>query len=329
MSQMRLSDANIGDSVLGFYALSQCELIPFTGGVRLQLEFRDASGKIPGVMWNEEAETAYQQLRTAEVVKIKALLSSYKGTPQLQIEKIRPAKAEEYDLNELLPSSESSLQELEKAVSELIEVIDDVELKNLVNDVLSDPQVRPRYFEVPAGTRWHHPYLRGLVEHSVSMSRLAVKVCEHSPNLDKSLLIAGALLHDLGKIDELTVGSTLEYSSEGRLYGHMVIGYELLKSHAAKLGIVDDINVKKLLHLVLSHQGKKEYSAPVEPAFEEAFALYFIDELDSKLNAIGRIRSKPENEGQEFSEWVNLLGTYLYLGKKSDETDSPEGKRKS
>jgi 3'-5' exoribonuclease len=313
---MKLSDAKIGDMVLGYYALSQCELIPFTGGVRLQLEFRDASGKVPGVMWNEEAEMAYQQLRTAEVVKIKALLSSYKGTPQLQIEKIRPAKAEEYDLTELLPSSESSLEELEQAVSELVELIEDAEIKNLVNDVLSDPQVRPRYFEAPAGTRWHHPYLRGLAEHSVSMARVAVKVCEHYAYLDRSLVIAGALLHDLGKIEELTVGSTLEYSSEGRLFGHMVIGYELLRSHAVKLGIADDINVKKLLHMVLSHQGKKEYSAPVEPAFEEAFVLYFIDELDSKLNAISRIRSKPENEGQEFSEWVNLLGTYLYLGKK-------------
>jgi 3'-5' exoribonuclease len=154
------------------------------------------------------------------------------------------------------------------------------------------------------------------------MARVAVKVCEHYAYLDRSLVIAGALLHDLGKIDELTVGSTLEYSSEGRLFGHMVIGYELLRSHAVKLGIADDLNVRKLLHLVLSHQGKKEYSAPVEPAFEEAFVLYFIDELDSKLNAISRIRNKPENEGQEFSEWVNLLGTYLYLGKKETTDDT-------
>jgi 3'-5' exoribonuclease len=322
---MKLSDAKIGDMVLGFYALSQCELIPFTGGVRLQLEFRDASGKVPGVMWNEEAEMAYQQLRTAEVVKIKALLSSYKGTPQLQIEKIRPAKVEEYDLTELLPASESSLEELEQAVSELIELIDDAEIKNLVNDVLSDPLVRPRYFEVPAGTRWHHPYIRGLAEHSVSMARMAVKVCEHYTYLDKSLVIAGALLHDLGKIEELTVGSTLEYSADGRLFGHMTIGFGIVRAHAEQLGITDDVNIKKLLHLILSHQGKKEYSAPVEPAFEEAFVLYFIDELDSKLNAIGRIRSKPENEGQEFSEWVNLLGTYLYLGKK----EPPDDKSKS
>lgn len=300
----------------GFYALSQCELIPFTGGIRLQLQFRDATGFLDGVMWNEEAEVAYAQLKNADVVKVKGIVSSYRGTPQLQIEKIRPAKPEEYDISELLPTSETSLEDLEKAVSELIEMIDDPEIRNLTDDILSDPQVRPRYFEVPAGTRWHHAYLRGLVEHSVSMARLAVKVCEHYPHLDRSLLIAGALLHDLGKVEELLVGSTLEYSVEGRLFGHMTIGFGMIRAHAEQLGIAEDINVKKLLHMVLSHQGKKEYSAPVEPAFEEAFALYFIDELDSKLNAIGRIRNKPENTGHDFSEWVNLLGTYLYLGKK-------------
>ena len=313
---MKLTDAKIGDLLLGFFALSQCELIPFAGGVRLQLEFRDASGRMAGVMWNEGAEAAYDQLRTADVVKLRGLVSSYKGAPQVQIEKIRPAKADEYDLTELLPTSELSLEELEQAVNELIELIEDAEIKNLTIDVLSDPKIRPLYFAAPAGTRWHHAYIRGLAEHSVSMARLAAKVCEHYPTLDASLVIAGALLHDVGKIDELIVGSTLEYSVEGRLFGHMVIGFELIKSHASRLGIVDDANVRKLLHLILSHQGKKEYSAPVEPAFEEAFVLYFIDELDSKLNAIGRIRSKSENQGQDFSEWVNLLGTYLYLGKK-------------
>ncbi len=313
---MQLISAKIGDLLLGYYALSQCELIPFTGGVRLQLEFRDATGKMGGVMWNEEAELTYDQIRDADVVKVKGLVSSYKGTPQLQIEKIRPAKADEYDITEILPTSERSLEELEKSITELIELITDDEIRNLTNDILSDQQVRPRYFEVPAGTRWHHPYLRGLAEHSVSMAQLAVKICEHYAQLDKSLVIAGALLHDIGKIDELTVGSTLEYSVEGRLFGHMTIGYELIRSHAVKLGIAEDTNIIKLLHMILSHQGKKEYSSPVEPAFEEAFVLYFIDELDSKLNAISRIRSKPENEGHDFSEWVNLLGTYLYLGKK-------------
>jgi 3'-5' exoribonuclease len=313
---MQLSTAKIGDLITGYYALSQCELIPFVGGIRLQLEFRDATGRLDGVMWNEEAERTHEQIKNADVVKVKGLVSSYRGAPQLQIEKIRPAKSDEYDITELLPTSETSLEDLEKAVSELIEMIEDPEIKNLTNDVLADPQVHARYFEVPAGTRWHHAYLRGLAEHSVSMARLAVKVCEHYPYFDRSLLIAGALLHDLGKIEELLVGSTLEYSVEGRLFGHMTIGFGILRTRTEQLGIAEDINVKKLLHMILSHQGKKEYSAPVEPAFEEAFALYFIDELDSKLNAIGRIRSKPENAGHDFSEWVNLLGTYLYLGKK-------------
>ena len=140
LSPVKLSDAKIGDLLLGFYALSQCELIPFAGGVRLQLEFRDASGRMAGVMWNEGAEAAYEQLRSADVVKLRGLVSSYKGAPQVQIKKIRAAKADEYELTELLPTSESSLEELEQAVSELIELIEDAEIEG---ENLTDDSLRP------------------------------------------------------------------------------------------------------------------------------------------------------------------------------------------
>jgi 3'-5' exoribonuclease len=212
--------------------------------------------------------------------------------------------------------SEHPLEELEAGIDVVIEKISDPELRDLVIDILADDQIRPRYFAAPAGTRWHHPYLRGLAEHSLSMAQAAIKLCEHYTHLDQSLLLAGTLLHDIGKIGELSVGTTLEYSVDGRLFGHMVMGFELVKAKATQLGLADDLNVRKLLHLILSHQGKKEYSTPVEPAFEEAFVLYFIDEIDSKLNAIARIRAKPDNQEKDFSEYVNLLNTYLFLGRK-------------
>ncbi len=314
--QAKLRDAQIGDVLLGFYALTRCELIPYTGGVRLQIELSDASGKMAGILWNEEAEAANAELRDAAVVKVKGIVSSYRNAAQIQIERIRPAKPEEFDASELLPSSVHSREELEAAVDDLIALIDDEATHQLVVEIIYDESVRDRYFQSPAGTRWHHGYLRGLAEHSISMARAALKLAEHYSHLNRSLLIAGALLHDIGKITELQIGSTFEYSTDGRLFGHMVIGYEMVSGAAVRLGLQDDVNIKKLLHMVLSHQGKKEYSAPVEPAFEEAFVLYFVDEIDSKLNAIARIRNKPEHAGKNFSDWVQLLGTYLYLENK-------------
>ncbi len=323
--QIYLRDAKTGDAIIGFYALSRCELIPFTGGVRLQLELADASGKLAGIMWGDEAEAAYAQVRDASVVKVKGLVSSYRGQLQLAVEKMRPAKSDEYDVTELLPASTAGLEELVAGVEEVVALISDEALRQVVVELLYDDQVKSRYFESPAGTRWHHGYLRGLAEHSLSMAHAAIRLCDHYTYLDRSLLIAGALLHDVGKITELEFESTFEYSTEGRLFGHMVIGYEMARSAAVRLGLQDDVNVRKLLHLILSHQGKKEYSAPVEPAFEEAFVLYFIDEMDSKLNAITRIRNKPENQGRAFSDWVQLLGTMLYLERRppatTDETE--------
>lgn len=320
---MKLAEVQVGESVLGIYALRTCELIPFTGGVRLKLEFADDSGSIPGVMWGDEAERAYANLKDAEVVKVKGRVSTYQGKPQLQIDKIRPAEPDEYESANLLPTSEASTEEMEVAISKLIESLDDQEIKRLVLAVVFDEDIKPLYFQAPGGTRWHHPYVGGLAEHSLSMAQAAVKICEHYDYLDRSLVIAGALLHDIGKIDEMSVSSKLSYTVDGRLYGHIVMGYELVKEKAVDLDLDGDENVRKLLHMILSHQGKKEYSVPVEPCFEEAFVLYFLDEIDSKLNAISRIRHKPENAGRDFSERVNLLGTYLYLGRKerSDEDD--------
>ncbi len=321
-NSLKIRDVNTGDLLLGYYALTKCDLVPFTGGVRLQLELSDSTGRIAGVLWGEEAEHTYPTLKDASVVKVKGLVSSYRGSMQVQVEKIRPAKTDEYDSTDLLAASEFSLEQLEAGIEEMVNLITDEELHALVVEVLYDEDVKRHYFESPAGTKWHHGYLRGLAEHSLSMAQLAVKVCEHYDYLDRSLLISGALLHDVGKISELEVGATFEYSVDGRLFGHMVIGFEIVKAAADRLGLQGDINVKRLLHMILSHQGKKEYSAPVEPEFEEAFALYFIDELDSKLNAISRIRNKPENQGRPFSDWVQLLGGFLYLERKEPSRDS-------
>ncbi|MFH2054554.1 MAG: HD domain-containing protein [bacterium] len=319
---MNISDLQAGETLLGFYALRVCELIPFEKGVRLRLEFGDATGKVAGIMWNELAQAAFDQIRDAEVVKVQGLISTYQDSLQVKVDKIRPAKEGEYDPGELLPTSDTPVEELEIGVSQVIESVSDQELKRLLLAVIFDESIKPLYFQAPGGTAWHHPYIGGLAEHSLSMARAAAKLCDHYGHLDRSLLLAGALLHDIGKIDEMTVGSTLSYSTPGRLYGHIVMGYDLVREKARELELDEDENVRKLLHMILSHQGKKAYSVPVEPCFEEAFVLYFIDEMDSKLNAIARIRRKPENAGKEFSKWVNLLETKLYLGRK--EPPEPE-----
>jgi 3'-5' exoribonuclease len=324
---MQLRSAKAGEEVLGFYALSKAELIPFTGGVRLSLEVSDASGRLAGIMWGEEAESAHEEIKDAQVVKVKGIVGEYRGSLQLQVEKIRAAKPEEYDLTELVATSQFSVEELEAGIEEIIHKIPDEQVRQVVIETIYSETLQPRYFEAPAGTRWHHGYLRGLAEHSLSIAQAADKLCDHYEHLDRSLMIAGGLLHDIGKVNELSTGSTLSYSTDGRLFGHIVMGWDLVRQTAERLGLLEDVNVKKLLHMILSHQGKKEYSVPVEPAFEEAFVLYFLDEIDSKLNAIGRIRNKPENEGAEFSSYVNLLQTQLYLRKKKVEEEEQESQQ--
>lgn len=327
-TQTPLRSAKAGEPLLGFYVLSYAELKPFTGGVRLSLEISDATGRLAGIIWGDEAEAANESIKDAEVVKVKGMIGEYKGSLQLKIDKIRAAKPDEYDLTELVPSSRFTAEELKTAIEEIIDKIPDEQVRQVVIETLFSDEIQPKYFEAPAGTRWHHGYLRGLAEHSLSIAQAADKLCDHYKHLDRSLMIAGGLLHDVGKVEELSVGSTLGYSTDGRLYGHIVIGWNLVRQTAEQLGLLNDLNVRKLLHMILSHQGKKEFSVPVEPVFEEAFVLYFLDEIDSKLNAIERIRNKPEHEQAEFSSYVNLLQTQLYLRKKNIE-ETPEAEQQS
>ncbi len=171
--------------------------------------------------------------------------------------------------------------------------------------------------EHPAAKHIHHAYRGGLLEHVVSMAELALAVCGHYRRVDRDLVLLGVLFHDLGKIRELGAMPANDYTLEGRLIGHVVIGRDLLRECCLALGDVPDDLQLHLEHLVLSHQGKREFAAPVEPMTPEALVLHFLDDLDSKLNQFERVRE--EGGGLQ---WVRGLGRYVYLAAE-DEAPGP------
>jgi len=314
--QLLISELGEGDQFIGFYSLRRCELKENEGLFRLELELSDRSGHIPAVIW-KEARELNEQLEKGMVVKVKGIVGSYRERPQVRVDKIRPARDDEYDINSLLPSTTGDVTEMSGRIMALVESIGEPNLRKLVQSVFSNQQFMRDFVRCPGGTRWHHTYLGGLIEHTLGVAGLCDFIAQQHPELDRDLLVTAGLLHDVGKIREFTVSTVIEYSDEGRLEGHIILGERFVRNMCDRIPDFPPRMKMLLSHLMLSHQGFKEYSSPVEPMIPEGFVLYYADEIDSKLNALRRITSTTIEEGNVWSEFVKVLNRFIYVGGKS------------
>jgi 3'-5' exoribonuclease len=204
---------------------------------------------------------------------------------------------------------------------EIIASITQDTLKQLLEAIFEDEAVWARFAEAPGGKLWHHAYLGGLAEHTLSLARVCDVLAVYYKQLDRDLLLAGALLHDIGKISELETKAGIDYSIDGRLLGHITLGAILVEKRIKQIEGFPEETRRQLIHLVLSHQGDGEMGSPVKPMTVEGLVLHYADQIDSKLNAVARIRARTP-EGQPFSDYVKLMERFFYFGTDKGESDS-------
>ena len=315
-----ITDITEGSEFTGFYVLKRCELKESKGSFRLNIELSDRSGSVPGVIW-DNAQEIREGVGQGMVVKVKGMMLSYQGAPQVRVDKIRAARDGESDPDSFLPRTPADMNVLEGRLNDLTASITDPYLSKLAALIFDNEQFRKGYLRTPGGMRWHHPYIGGLLEHSIGVADICDFVASRHQTLNRDLLIMGALLHDAGKLREYSATTTIEYTDEGRLEGHIVIGERLVRNMCERIEGFPAKLKMLLSHIMLAHQGHKEFSSPVEPMIPEAFVLYFADEMDSKLNALDRIADKPQNKGENWSEFVRLLGRFIYLDRANDEKE--------
>jgi len=308
-----IDDLNVGDFFDSYYVLRSLQM----GTTRankpfLILEFTDRSGQIKGKMW-EDAASVYQGLAAGQIVKVRASVEEYQGAAGLKVIKIRAVEqSETQDYSRFLPVSGRDPEEDWSVIRGAVGRIKHPGLKTLLDSLLDDDEFVAAYQSAPAGKKWHHGYLGGLLEHSASLVKLAARLCDHYPKLNRDLLIAGAILHDVGKLWELRYDTTIDYTIVGRLEGHITLGAQFIQKRAEGIEGLDEMTLVQLKHLILSHQGAYEFAAPVLPMTREAFVLYFLDEIDSKLNAIDRELEKAKGGGNPFTDHIRLLGRMLF-----------------
>lgn len=306
-----------GDSVTGFALVTRKEVRQDKNGRNfLDAELKDSVGTIPAKAWSDSA-ALQREFEPHEFVAFKGTVKSFREQLQVNLSDCRRVTPEDrakgFDEAKLIPSTHEDIDDLWNRLQAIYR--DEVlrhPLQQLAQETLETFGADLR--EHPAAKSIHHAYRGGLLEHTVSMAELAVQVCRHYQDLDRELILVGVLFHDLGKTRELGAMPVNDYTLEGRLVGHVVIGRDMLLERCAAIDEFPTELRLLLEHLILSHQGQLDFGAPVVPMTPEAFVLHFIDDLDSKLAQLRQAR-----EGGSDFPFLRPLGRYIYLGKPSGE----------
>jgi 3'-5' exoribonuclease len=302
-----------------------------SGEPYLALTLADRTGQLEAKMWDnvEEVLEAFEQ---DDFLKIKGLVNKYKNRFQLTIHKLRKLGESEIDFADYLPKTTKDVDELWRTLTSFVSSIQNPYLKSLIQSFMADPEIAVAYRNAPAAKTLHHAYIGGLLDHVVSLFRSCDLMCQNYPRINRDLLFTGAFFHDIGKIHELTYNRSFSYTTKGQLLGHMIIELDMLRPKIALIpGFPDEL--KTLIeHLIISHHGQYEFGSPKLPMFPEALVLHYLDDLDSKMEAM---RAQFEREGESDSAWTSynpslgrpLLNSEKFLAPKKIPVPQPEPQR--
>jgi 3'-5' exoribonuclease len=292
----------------------------------LTLKLMDRSGEVEGRVWDRVDElTALFERNDFVLAAGKASL--YMGKMQLVVQELTRLDESQVNLADFLPVSARPVAEMVAELRGWVAGFSDPHLRRLMELFLADEQWLADYSRAPAAKAMHHVYLGGLLEHSLAVAALADDICRHYPGLHRDLLITGALLHDVGKIDELCFERAFEYSDAGKLLGHIVIGVELVEEKLRAIPEFPRELAILLKHLLLSHHGQYEYGSPKRPKTLEAVVLNFIDDLDSKINGVRTHLEKDAASESGWTQYHRLYDRYFFKGyaERPAEAPAPEG----
>jgi 3'-5' exoribonuclease len=287
----------------------------------LSLTLADRTGEIEARVW-ERASALSSLFSEGDILEIEGAAGSYRGEVQLTLSDLKAVK-EVSDPSLFIEATRQDVTKMMLSMREVLRKIENPQIKSLVDKFLNDSTFVQFFKKAPAAKNFHHSFLGGLLEHTLSVCRLALLVAEHYPELNRDLLLAGAFLHDIGKTKELSAATGIDYTDEGRLIGHLSLGVSMVDEKLAGMDHFPEEVALRLKHLILSHHGEYEFGSPKKPAFLEAFALHLIDDLDAKMNGLGRFIEKDRQEGR-WTDFNRLFDRYFLKGRVPSEDEKNE-----
>ncbi len=310
MKETYVGDLKPGSSVTTTFLIQTMERkTARNGSAYLDLKLQDSSGTVKAKLW--DCDSSNLLFEADDVVRVSGGVEVYQGTLQLSLRKIVKCRDAEIALADYLPHGAQDPEKLFAGLLDRIQRMPPGPLQTLLFKIFNDPEVARKYKLAPAAMSYHHAFLGGLIEHVSSLVQLGDRVCDQYPFLDRPLVLAGLLLHDLGKIEELNFSRGFTYSTRGQLVGHISMGVEMVRE---KVRLIPDFPPElwdRLEHIILSHHGKLEFGSPKEPMFMEALAVNYMDDLDSKLEAMREQYETDKDRPGDFTARNRPLGREL------------------
>ncbi len=278
-----ISDLKIDETVVEHYLCKKKQTLKSRAGKNyLSLLLQDKTGTINAKVW--ELNNQIQSFEENDFIKIDGTVLSYQNEPQLNIRKIRRSEEGEYNPMDYIPSTDKNIEELYKKIVNIINSLENQYIKILLENIyIKNNELRERFKIHSAAKSMHHSYMGGLLEHSLSICEICDFLSKHYSNVNRDILIASALLHDVGKMFELSPFPDNDYTDDGQLLGHIIIGTELVTKETNKIENFPHQLKSLLKHSIISHHGEYEFGSPKRPKTIEAFILHCADELDAKV----------------------------------------------
>ena len=290
------------------------------GDSYLQVEIYDKTGTLTVRMWNA-GENVYRVFEVGDYVQVLGKAQVFQGNLQIIAKKLVHAAEDAYNPDDYVKQAEIDITKLVRRLKLLVETIKTPSLRNLADCLLIDNEFMTRFCDAPAGVKNHHAYKGGLLEHTLSVMELADKTAALYPILNRDLLLAGALVHDISKIDEIRFDVEITYSDEGQLLGHLVMGVEKLNEKIAESERqsgepMSDYLKTQLKHLIISHHGEYEFGSPKLPMTLEAITLHHLDCMDSKIVGFAQLIQEDMNDDSNWTCYVPSLQRKIFKGEK-------------
>ena len=304
-----IKDRSQVDSV--FLVREKITAMAKNGKPYLTIKLMDKTGEVEGKVWDnvDQLSAAFAK---DDFVAVRSKATVYLGKMQLVIGDLRRVRDEEIDLSDFLPEAGRDTREMIGELTALLDTLDDGHLKRLLAAFFNDPELMALYSTAPAAKGMHHVYLGGLLEHSLAVAKLVDSIAPLYEGVNRDLLIAGALLHDVGKVREMSYRRSFDYTDEGKLLGHITIGVEIVQEKIAAIGGVPPELAMLLKHMLLSHHGQYEFGSPKRPKTVEATILNYLDDLDSKINGIRSHIGKEVDGNSRWTSYHRLYDRYFY-----------------
>ncbi|HPN94441.1 MAG TPA: OB-fold nucleic acid binding domain-containing protein [bacterium] len=315
MAKQMAADLKAGDHIATFLQIDEASVFNFQKkpGKYAVFTFKDRSGSVKGVCW-DRGEEYFSSFGDGQVVFVEGRVESYRGSIQIVVDAIIDKPDGSFDPDDFLVKTTLDVEALCAYISETIGKIKNRHIRQLLELFYEDPEFADKFRRSPAAKSIHHSYLGGLAEHTANCLRLAETLCDVYPQLDRDLLYAGVLLHDSGKTVELSCEHSVDYTDQGRLLGHIVIGYTMVLDKIRQIEGFPDSKKDELLHLIISHHGENATGSPKRPKMAEACALHFLENLDAQTKRFLQIveESGPGAREAKWTAYNRMLERYIY-----------------